>query len=83
MSRICDLSGKKPVTGHKVSHSNRKTNRWFIPNLHTKRFFIPECDEWITLKVTAKEMRTIDKLGLFSYLKKLQDKGVKTGYKIV
>lgn len=75
MSRICDLTGKKPLNGHYVSHSNVKTNRKFNPNLHTKKFFVPEMGQWIRLKVSAAAMRNIDKKGIFQYLKELQNKG--------
>lgn len=79
MSRICQLTGKRPITGNSVSHSNRKTKRRFLPNLHTKRFFIPETKEWITLKVSSHALRTINKLGIYAYLQKLNNKGVRTG----
>ncbi|MEZ4919803.1 MAG: 50S ribosomal protein L28 [Saprospiraceae bacterium] len=75
MPKVCDLTGKKPLTGNHVSHSNRKTKRRFYPNLHTKRFFIPETNEWVTLKVSAAAMRTINKLGLYAYIKKLEKRG--------
>ena len=75
MPKVCDLTGKKPITGNHVSHSNRKTKRRFLPNLQTKKFFMPETGEWITLKVSASEIRTISKLGLYSYIKKLEKKG--------
>jgi large subunit ribosomal protein L28 len=65
MSRVCQLSGKKPMSGHKVSHSNVKTKRRFLPNLFSKRFFIPETGEWVTLKVSnSTALRIIDKKGL-------------------
>lgn len=79
MSKVCELTGKRPITGNNVSHSNRKTKRRFLPNLQKKRFFVPETGEWITLKVCTKAMRTIDKLGVFEYVKKLEKKGVDTG----
>lgn len=75
MARVCDLTGKKPLTGNYVSHSNRKTKRRFLPNLQTKRFFIPETNEWVVLKVSAAAIRTISKLGIHQYIKKLEDKG--------
>lgn len=75
MSRICDLTGKRPLKGHKVSHSNHKTKRRFFPNLQTKKFFVPEMDEWITLKVSTSAIRTIDKKGIYTYLKELEKKG--------
>lgn len=81
MSRVCQLTGKRPMKGHNVSHSNRKTNRRFLPNLNTKKFFIPETGEWITLKVSAAALRTIDKKGLYEYLKELYYQGVNVGVK--
>jgi large subunit ribosomal protein L28 len=64
MSKICDLTGKHSITGNNVSHSNRKTKRKFHPNLQTKKFFMPETGEWITLKVSTSALRTIDKIGI-------------------
>lgn len=75
MSRICDLTGKKPMSGHYVSHSNVKTNRKFYPNLQVKKFFVPELDQWIQLKVCMAALRTIDKKGIYQYLKELEAKG--------
>jgi large subunit ribosomal protein L28 len=75
MSRICQLTGKRPITGNNVSHSNRKTRRRFLPNLVTKKFFIPEKNEWITLKISASALRTINKLGINEFMKKQERKG--------
>jgi large subunit ribosomal protein L28 len=75
MSRICDLTGKKPLSGHYVSHSNVKTKRKFYPNLHLKKFFVPELEQWIQLKVCNAALRTIDKKGIYQYLKELESKG--------
>ena len=75
MARICDLTGKSTITGNRVSKSNRKVKRKFYPNLQTKRFYIPETDEWITLKVCAKAIRTINKKGIHQYLRELENKG--------
>ncbi|WP_236978307.1 50S ribosomal protein L28 [Membranihabitans maritimus] len=75
MSKVCELTGKRPMVGHSVSHSNVKTKRRFLPNLKKKKFYIPELDKSVTLKVSTKAMRTIDKLGIYAYLKKLQKKG--------
>ncbi len=69
MARVCDITGKKVMTGNNVSKSNRKTKRKFYPNLQTKKFFIPESGEWITLKVSANALRTIDKRGITAVLK--------------
>lgn len=82
MSRVCQLTGKRPITGNNVSHSNRKTKRRFLPNLQKKRFFVPETGKWITLKISSKALRTINKLGVYGYIKKLESKGVNTGVKL-
>ncbi|MDQ3142258.1 MAG: 50S ribosomal protein L28 [Bacteroidota bacterium] len=74
MSRVCDLTGKRPMFGNNVSHSNRKTKRRFNPNLQKKTFYVPETGEWLELKVCTKALRTIDKLGLYAYMKKLNKK---------
>lgn len=75
MSKVCELTGKRPIVGNKVSHSNAKSKRRFEPNLIKKKFYIPELDKTVTLKVCTKAMKTIDKLGLYAYLKKLKKKG--------
>jgi len=77
MSRICQITGKVPVSGNSVSHSNIKTKRRFLPNLQTKRFFLAEEDKWITLKVSTEGIRTINKNGLLNTIKKLRAEGVK------
>lgn len=82
MSKICQLTGKRPVSGNNVSHSKRRTKRRFIPNIHKKRYFIPELEKWVTLKVSAKAMRNINKLGIYEYLKRLEQQGVDTGVKL-
>ena len=82
MSKVCQLTGKRPVAGNNVSFSNRKTKRRFLPNIHKKRYYIPELDKWVTLKVSANAMRTINKLGIYEYLQKLEKKGVDTGVKL-
>ncbi len=74
MSKICELTGKKPITGYNVSHSNRKTKRWFRPNIQTKRFYIPEEDRWVSLKISMSALRTIDKKGIYEYLKEVERK---------
>ena len=77
MSRICELTGKRPISGNNVSHSNRKTKRRFLPNLHKKRFYLPEEDKWITLKVSSKAIRNINKKGITEYLRELEKEGIK------
>ncbi|CAN5495018.1 50S ribosomal protein L28 [soil metagenome] len=76
MARVCQVTGKKPLSGHSVSHSNIKTKRKFNPNLQTKRFFLAEEDKWVTLKVSADAIRTINKRGLFTVVKELRSQGV-------
>jgi large subunit ribosomal protein L28 len=71
MSRVCQLTGKRPISGNHVSHSNRKTKRRFLPNLIKKRFFVPETGEWVTLKVSTSALRTINKLGIHAFLKRI------------
>lgn len=75
MSRTCEITGKKVTVGNNVSHSNIKTKRKFVPNLQTKKFFIPEENKWVTLKVSAAAMRTIDKKGISACLKEAAEKG--------
>lgn len=82
MAKVCQLTGKRPISGNNVSHSNRKTRRRFLPNLKTKRFFIPETGEWVSLKVSMHALRSIDKYGIYDYLKKLEAKGVNHGVKL-
>ncbi|MDO6434563.1 50S ribosomal protein L28 [Flavitalea sp. BT771] len=77
MARVCQITGKVPVSGNSVSHSNIKTKRRFLPNLQTKRFFLAEEDKWITLKVSSEGLRTINKNGLYTVVKQLRADGEK------
>lgn len=77
MARVCQVTGKRPIGGNKVSHSNIKTKRRFLPNLQTKRFYLVEEDKWITLKLSTDAIRTINKNGLYSVVKELRAKGEK------
>ncbi len=77
MARVCQVTGKRPITGNKVSHSNIKTKRRFLPNLQTKRYFLAEEDRWVELKVSSEAIRTINKNGLLSVVKKLRSEGHK------
>jgi len=70
MSKVCKLTGKKPLRGNRVSKSNIRTNRFQYPNLQKKKVFVPELNKSITLKISVKAIKIIDKLGLMSYLKK-------------
>lgn len=82
MSKVCQLTGKRPITGNNVSHSNRKTKRRFLPNLQKKRFYVPETGEWITLRVSTQAIRTINKLGVYAFIQKAKSKGTYTGIEI-
>ena len=75
MARVCQITGKRPQVGNNVSHENNKTKRRFLPNLQKKRFFIPEEDRWITLKVSTKAIKTINKNGISAVLKEAKAKG--------
>ena len=79
MSKICEITGKKVISGNNVSHSNIKTKRKFYPNLQTKKFYIPEEDKWISLKVSAAGIRTINKKGITAALKEAKEKGYYKG----
>ena len=70
MSRICKITGKKPLVGNNVSKSQIKTKRRQLPNLQTKKIFVPELNRSVQIKVSVAALKTIDKLGLVSYLKK-------------
>ena len=75
MSKVCQITGKRARVGNNVSHANNKTKRKFYPNLHKKRFYLPEEDRWITLKVSTTALRTINKNGITAVLKKAKAKG--------
>ena len=75
MSRVCQITGKKAVSGNNVSHSNKKTKRKFYPNLQTKKFYIPEEDKWITLKVSTAAIRNINKKGISAVLAEAKAQG--------
>ncbi|GAA4847647.1 50S ribosomal protein L28 [Algivirga pacifica] len=75
MSKVCDITGKRVRVGNNVSHANNKTKRKFSPNLHKKRFYIPEEDKWITLKVSTTALRTINKKGISAVLKEAREAG--------
>ncbi len=75
MSKVCELTGKRPITGNHVSHSNRKTKRRFEPNLFKKTFYIPELDKKVSLKISSTALKTINKLGIYEFLVKQKKKG--------
>lgn len=75
MSRVCELTGKRAMTGNNVSHALNRTKRKFSVNLIKKRFYIPEEDKWITLKVSTSALKTINKKGISAVLKEAREKG--------
>ena len=76
MSRVCQITGKKVMVGNNVSHSNRRTKRRFYPNLQKKRFFVEEDGSYITLRVSASAIRTINKLGVKAAIAQAKEKGI-------
>ena len=72
MAKICQVTGKKPMSGNNVSHAHNKTRRRFLPNLQTKKFWIESQNKWVRLRVSAKGLRIIDKNGIESVLKNLR-----------
>ncbi|MEG1499133.1 MAG: 50S ribosomal protein L28 [Bacteroidales bacterium] len=68
MSKVCEITGKSVMSGNHVSHSNIKTKRKFYPNLQTKKFYVPEEDAWVTLKVSVKGIKNINKKGIMACL---------------
>ena len=77
MSRVCQLTGKRPASGNTVSHANNRTRRRFLPNLHPQRFWIETEKRWVSLRVSTQAMRTIEKRGIDVVLAELRADGVK------
>ena len=77
MSRICQVTGKRPVAGNNVSHAHNKTRRRFLPNLHTHRFWVEDEKRFVKLRLSAKGMRIVDKLGIEEVLKQIRARGEK------
>ena len=77
MSKVCMVTGKKPITGNSVSHANNKTKRRFSPNLHTHRFWVESENKFVKLKLSTKGMRIIDKLGIDKVLADVRASGVR------
>jgi large subunit ribosomal protein L28 len=74
MSRVCQVTGKKPLKGNLVSHANNKTRRRFLPNLHYRRFWIETQNRWVRLRVSTAGLRKIDKLGVEAVLAEIEAK---------
>lgn len=77
MSRVCQVTGKRPLVGNKVSHANNKTRRRWLPNLHEHRFWVESENRWVRLRVSPKALRIIDKKGIDSVLAEMRARGEK------
>jgi large subunit ribosomal protein L28 len=75
MSRVCQITGKKPLSGNNVSHAHNKSRRRFLPNLHTRRFWVDSENRWVKLRVSNKGLRIIDKLGIDQVLADVRARG--------
>lgn len=80
MSRVCQITGKKMMVGNNVSHSKKRTKRRFYPNLFTKKFYLPDEDRWIDLKISAKGLRIVNRIGIGNALKEAKAKGYISKY---
>jgi large subunit ribosomal protein L28 len=77
MSRVCEVTGKRPAVGNRVSHANNKKRRRFLPNLHTQRFWLEGEKRWVSLRLSTRGLRTIEKNGLDAVVAKLRAQGIK------
>ncbi|MDH3631711.1 MAG: 50S ribosomal protein L28 [Gammaproteobacteria bacterium] len=77
MSRVCQVTGKKPVSGNNVSHANNRTRRRFLPNLHSHKFWVDSENRWVKLRLSAKGMRIIDKNGIDAVIADMRKRGIK------
>lgn len=77
MSKVCQITGKRPISGNNVSHAHNKTKRRFLPNLHMHRIWVASENRWIKLRISQKGLRTIDKLGIDKVLADMRQRGVK------
>jgi large subunit ribosomal protein L28 len=77
MSRVCEITGKRPAVGNRVSHANNKKRRRFLPNLHTQRFWVETEKRWVSLRVSTRGLRTIEKKGIDKVIIELRAQGVK------
>ena len=77
MSRVCQITGKKPMSGNNVSHANNRTRRRFLPNLHYKRIWVESENRYVRLRVSQKGLRIIDKLGIDKVLSNVRARGIK------
>jgi large subunit ribosomal protein L28 len=77
MSKVCQVTGKRPTSGNTVSHANNRRRRRFLPNLHTQRFWLETEKRWVSLKVSGHGLRTLEKKGVEAVVAELRAKGVK------
>tara|TARA_B110000003_G_C16421030_1_gene446227 strand:+ start:337 stop:573 length:237 start_codon:yes stop_codon:yes gene_type:complete len=77
MSRICEVTGKKTVTGNNVSHANNRTKRRFLPNLQNRKFWVESENRWVAMRISGAALRTIDKLGIDAVIAKMRAEGKK------
>ncbi len=77
MSRVCEITGKRPAVGNRVSHANNKKRRRFLPNLHTQRFWLEGEKRWVSLRISTRGLRTIEKNGIDAVVAKLREKGMR------
>lgn len=77
MSRVCEITGKRPAVGNRVSHANNKKRRRFLPNLHTQRFWLEGEKRWVSLRISTRGLRTIEKNGIDAVVAKLRAQGMK------
>ncbi|MCH7882542.1 MAG: 50S ribosomal protein L28 [Proteobacteria bacterium] len=75
MSRVCQVTGKRPVAGNNVSHANNKTRRRFLPNLHTHKFWVESENRWVRLRVSSNGLRIIDKNGIDAVIADMRKRG--------
>jgi len=77
MSRVCEITGKRPAVGNRVSHANNKKRRRFLPNLHTQRFWLEDEKRWVSMRISTRGLRTIEKNGIDAVVAKLRSQGVR------
>ena len=77
MSRVCEITGKRPAVGNRVSHANNRKRRRFLPNLHAQRFWLEDEKRWVSLRVSTRGLRTIEKNGIDAVIADMRAKGVK------
>ena len=77
MSKVCQITGKRPASGNNVSHAHNKTRRRFLPNLHSQRIWVPAEQRWVKLRISSKGLRIINKKGIETVLADLRSRGIR------